>query len=540
MNIIIQRKIYENEYKHPNALFEDMKLVFDNAMKWNKNKKDNKEWYNEAKRLSQILSTLRAKKPLYNIQWIPYDSNKCRYCSDCNNILLSIESAPKRQCNGSCNGNRINFICYNHKNNIRSFCGKCVEKYCNKCNKYHIERKCRTNKTSNGRNTNYDSPKKCSQVPPNPDTVQKYERSDLNGSNVLKRSKMKPNINKEHQTKDNNQETTVKQNIHNTSNPTFHSQYNQSSNNIQPFQQVINDTTIACNNNKLAHLCDHESRVEVNNNYDNIDKSVGAKNINLFDQRSNIQNLNGNNNANNDEQTYKAFQILGLKTDATQTQIDKAFRNLARQNHPDKIHKILEERMSELNGAYAICKMQKQGKRIELRHQKSLKARHNINYSDNHKQSHIIKPGIKEMRVGNHFGAHCKKQIVSELTNQNKQTFERKNNSLQTQSFSPISQTIIKPNIRHIQKQMQQITLPNKQSLNTLNNSNGIKNYNNNYVRALNNGIKQKQSYDGRRKSEDEYEGEGNGIKCLILSFLMKLLMIIVIIAFIIEMLFTV
>ena len=487
-----------------------MELVFDNAMKWNKNKKDNKEWYNEAKRLSQILSTLRAKKPLHNFKWIPYDK-QCRYCPNCNNILKPIESIQKRQCNGSCNGNKINFICYNHKDNVHSFCRRCIKKHCRVGN----------NRISNDNSNNkiYDSPKKCSQVPPNPQTVEKYERHNVKDNNISKRSNIKPIINWERNTEDKrsllNQQTVVKQNIHNFATQVIHDEhsFNQNNNNnVAPSQKMVHNNNITTDSNIIDLPHSPERRVNVNdiNNKNNSENNADDDDEkNMLDITGNVQNLTENNDANTDPERREAFEMLGLKPNATQSQIDKAFRNLARQNHPDKIHKILEERMRKINRAHEICKMRTQRQQSDDQNYGNvIQSQSMIN---NNKYAALSYPKSRKPIKHKNVNIVQPSNEVLGLSNQNPQTFEREHISSQMRLFPPISfinktsnrnQTIIRQNIR------QQVACP-----------------------VTNNGIEENASGIGQRESDDKEEGEGKKT---------QLLMVIVIIAFIIEMLFTV
>lgn len=48
------------------------------------------------------------------------------------------------------------------------------------------------------------------------------------------------------------------------------------------------------------------------------------------------------------------YKILGLSKDATQEEIKKNFRELAKKNHPDKTKEDSEKQMMELNKAYEI------------------------------------------------------------------------------------------------------------------------------------------------------------------------------------------
>lgn len=57
--------------------------------------------------------------------------------------------------------------------------------------------------------------------------------------------------------------------------------------------------------------------------------------------------------ARNDE-LPNYYEILGVSRDATQQEIKKSFRELAKKTHPDKTKEDSEEEMSKLNKAYEI------------------------------------------------------------------------------------------------------------------------------------------------------------------------------------------
>ena len=59
------------------------------------------------------------------------------------------------------------------------------------------------------------------------------------------------------------------------------------------------------------------------------------------------------NAARNDE-LPNYYETLGVPTDATQKQIKKKFRELAKKTHPDKTKEDSEEAMVELNKAYEV------------------------------------------------------------------------------------------------------------------------------------------------------------------------------------------
>ncbi len=60
---------------------------------------------------------------------------------------------------------------------------------------------------------------------------------------------------------------------------------------------------------------------------------------------------------NNELPNY--YKILGISKDATQGEIKKKFRELAKKTHPDKTKKDSEEEMVELNKAYEILSDEK-------------------------------------------------------------------------------------------------------------------------------------------------------------------------------------
>ena len=55
---------------------------------------------------------------------------------------------------------------------------------------------------------------------------------------------------------------------------------------------------------------------------------------------------------NNELPNY--YEILGVSKDATQEEIKKKFRELAKKTHPDKTKEDSEEKMAEINKAYEI------------------------------------------------------------------------------------------------------------------------------------------------------------------------------------------
>ena len=73
-----------------------------------------------------------------------------------------------------------------------------------------------------------------------------------------------------------------------------------------------------------------------------------------YNERSNHQQANYGS-FNNDN----AYKLLGLNTNATDDEIKKAYRKMAKKNHPDKIQhlgethvKAAEEKFKQIKGAY--------------------------------------------------------------------------------------------------------------------------------------------------------------------------------------------
>jgi len=59
-------------------------------------------------------------------------------------------------------------------------------------------------------------------------------------------------------------------------------------------------------------------------------------------------------NAARNDQLLNYYKILGVPRDATQEEIKKKFRELAKKTHPDKTKEDSEEEMVELNKAYEV------------------------------------------------------------------------------------------------------------------------------------------------------------------------------------------
>eukprot|EP01084_Bolivina_argentea_P302245 521684_1 len=198
----IKKKIHQNKYKNNNMLFNDMELVFNNAMKAN-TKGD--IWYDEAKRLNKILLYLTQQKKIHCVTWIPYNINT-RLCPECNNIMLHKTIKTPLKCHKCKCINYLScysYICHNHSNSTHSYCLNCVQKYCIKCHNWclgtHNSNKCSykhgyyefTKYFSYGLTTlnsalNIEIPMK----PNNVKTVNKFENIKLTNNNMFL-SKMK-------------------------------------------------------------------------------------------------------------------------------------------------------------------------------------------------------------------------------------------------------------------------------------------------------------------------------------------------------------
>ena len=139
-----KRKIYTLKYKKSSDLFQDMELVFTNAMKYNK---PNAIWYTEGERLLHIVKALKKKKVIHGkttgnleIAFNPIfemDEPRIRSCTQCNNIMIPRQFVhPKRceSCSTDIKSEQPVYICYNHADEEKDFCNKCVARFChNEC-----------------------------------------------------------------------------------------------------------------------------------------------------------------------------------------------------------------------------------------------------------------------------------------------------------------------------------------------------------------------------------------------------------------------
>lgn len=66
---------------------------------------------------------------------------------------------------------------------------------------------------------------------------------------------------------------------------------------------------------------------------------------------------------NNELPNY--YEILGIQVDATQEEIKKKFRELAKKTHPDKTKENSDEEMTELNKAYEVLSDEENRKRYD-------------------------------------------------------------------------------------------------------------------------------------------------------------------------------
>eukprot|EP01084_Bolivina_argentea_P251166 421145_1 len=144
----IKQKIHNNKYSNSNSLFSDMELCLSNAMVFNKHG----IWYDEADRLNKLLHKLKNKQPIKDVSFIPFDYDTCRLCPDCNNIFIAIKITQPKGCKNCVQMDSLDcFICYNHSDNIHSFCDQCV----NLCvKKYQSTNNGNNNCNSNGNNHN--------------------------------------------------------------------------------------------------------------------------------------------------------------------------------------------------------------------------------------------------------------------------------------------------------------------------------------------------------------------------------------------------
>ncbi len=64
------------------------------------------------------------------------------------------------------------------------------------------------------------------------------------------------------------------------------------------------------------------------------------------------------------------YQVLGVPSTATDEEVKKAYRNLARKYHPDNYHEnpladLAQERMKEINEAYEAVQAERKGKTVQ-------------------------------------------------------------------------------------------------------------------------------------------------------------------------------
>src|SRR5215204_858553 len=71
--------------------------------------------------------------------------------------------------------------------------------------------------------------------------------------------------------------------------------------------------------------------------------------------------------AASDWSTKDFYKVLGVKKDASQAEIKKAYRKLARDNHPDSNpgNQAAEERFKEVSAAYAVLSSADQRKQYD-------------------------------------------------------------------------------------------------------------------------------------------------------------------------------
>ena len=154
-----QEKITKGKYKKAatgnyvsgKGLFDHIERVLQNAVLWNADKRDNKAWHDEAKRLLGILKPLRDHKVVKH-EWIaaPEVAPNLRECPQCNCMMHSHPSSQAKRC-GGCQRNirspKPVFTCHNHKDGAHTFCDKCAKKQCMRCHKWH-QGKCSQKKRS--------------------------------------------------------------------------------------------------------------------------------------------------------------------------------------------------------------------------------------------------------------------------------------------------------------------------------------------------------------------------------------------------------
>lgn len=73
-----------------------------------------------------------------------------------------------------------------------------------------------------------------------------------------------------------------------------------------------------------------------------------------FGNRKNTKEDEEFRNAANKDELPNYYEIIGVPRNATQNEIKKKFRELAKKTHPDRTKKDSEEEMAELNRAYEI------------------------------------------------------------------------------------------------------------------------------------------------------------------------------------------
>ena len=71
-------------------------------------------------------------------------------------------------------------------------------------------------------------------------------------------------------------------------------------------------------------------------------------------QRRNTKDDKEFRDAVNDGELPNYYEVIGVSNDATQEEIKKKFRELAKKTHPDRTKEDSEEEMAELNKAYEV------------------------------------------------------------------------------------------------------------------------------------------------------------------------------------------